>query len=56
MRALKLLLTASAFAAYFVGMVAFTAVTMGAIHSWFSPRVISALLAMPDTAILPHGQ
>jgi hypothetical protein len=45
MRALKLLLTVSAFATYFVGLVAFSAVTMGAIHAWCAPRTVPALLA-----------
>jgi hypothetical protein len=40
MGTLRLLLTVFAFAMYFIGMVAFSAVTTGAIHSWFSPHTV----------------
>jgi hypothetical protein len=38
MRALKLVLTATGFATYFIGMIALSAATTSAVHSSFSPR------------------
>jgi hypothetical protein len=40
MRAVKLLLAASGFLVYFVGMVGLSALTTSAVHSAFSPRAV----------------
>jgi hypothetical protein len=45
MRALKLFLTATGFATYFIGMIALSAATTGVVHSSFSPRPVPATVS-----------
>jgi hypothetical protein len=45
MRALKLFLTATGFATYFIGMIALSAATTGVVHSSFSPRPVPTTLS-----------
>jgi hypothetical protein len=44
MRSLRLILTASGFAAYLLGMIALSAITTSVVHSAFAPRVVPLAL------------
>ncbi len=45
MRALKIFLTASGFATYFIGMIALSAATTSVVHSAFFPRAVPTTLS-----------
>jgi hypothetical protein len=44
MQSLKLVLTASGFLAYFIGMIALSAVTTSLVHTSFFPRTVPIVL------------